>query len=208
MKVTRFPQSCLLLEKDGKKIVLDPGMFDVDAFKNGAFEGVEAALFTHEHPDHYTPATAAALSKAGAKLYANASTAKLIQGDCTVVNDGDKFQIAGFSVEAHELPHCLLPDGSEGPQNTGYLIDGAFFDPGDGKELAGLSASSMALPINGPDISMLDAFNFAKQLGVKVAIPVHYTWMGGDVVTYKQFAEGSGMPFELRVLADGESTEL
>lgn len=66
----------------------------------------------------------------------------------------------------------------------------------------------MALPIVGPDISMLDAFNFAKQLGVKVAIPVHYDWIVAGADSYKEFAGFANMPFEVRVLADGESTEL
>jgi L-ascorbate metabolism protein UlaG (beta-lactamase superfamily) len=207
MKVTKYPQSCLLLEKEGRRLVIDPGMFFAKQYTADDLGGVEAVLYTHEHPDHYNPEVAEALRAKGTKLFANASTAKLV-GECTVVNDGDEFEIAGFKVSAHELPHCLLPSGKEGPQNTGYLIDGVFFDPGDGKELEGLKAESMALPITGPDISMLDAFTFAKQLGVKVAIPVHYNWIKVDPQSYKEFAQFAEMPFELRVLADGESTEV
>lgn len=207
MKVTKFPQSCLLLEKDGQKIVIDPGMFFAEKYTVADLGSVAAVLYTHEHPDHFNADIAQALRDQGAKFFANASTAKLV-GECQVVKDGDAFDVAGFSVAAHELPHSLLPDGSPGPQNTGYLIDGVFFDPGDGKELAGLHADSMALPITGPDISMMDAFNFAKQLGVKVAIPVHDKWFGAHIDTYSQFAKNNKMPFELRALKDGESTEL
>jgi L-ascorbate metabolism protein UlaG (beta-lactamase superfamily) len=126
----------------------------------------------------------------------------------TVVENNQTFEVAGFKITAYELPHCLMADGSEGPQNTGYLVDDVFFDPGDGKELAGLQAESMALPISGPDISMFDAFSFAKQVGAKVAIPVHYTNFGADTATYKQFSEWIKAPFEIRPLADGESTEV
>ena len=207
MKVTKFPQSCLLLEKHGQKIVIDPGMFFAQKYKAADLGNVAAVLYTHEHPDHFNPDIATDLRGQGAAFFANASTAKLV-GDCRLVNDGDTFEVAGFKVTAHELPHSLLPDGSPGPQNTGYLIDGVFFDPGDGKEIAGLHADSMALPITGPDISMMDAFNFAKQLGVKVAIPVHDRWFGANAETYSEFARMSKMPFELRALKDGESTEL
>lgn len=209
MKVTRFPQSCLLLEKDGHKIVIDPGMHFLQTHKLEELAGVEAVLYTHEHPDHYEPKIAEALLGQSVPLFANESTARLVGVEkVTVVEDGYEFVAGGFSVVARELPHCLLPDGRAGPQNTGYVIDGVFFDPGDGKDINDLEVSGMALPINGPDISMLDAFNFAKKLGVKVAIPVHYTWMGGDAETYSQFAAGNRMPFELRVLADGQSTDI
>ncbi len=207
MKVTRFPQSCLLLEKETHKIVIDPGMHFLETHSVEELSGVEAVLYTHQHVDHYNAEIAEALLAQGAVVYANAATAQLMgEGKATVVSDNEAFSAGGFEVVARELPHCLLPDGSEGPQNTGYVIDGVFFDPGDGKDIDGLQVDNMALPITGPDISMLDAFNFAEKLGVKVAIPVHYHWMGADVETYKQFAKAR--PFEVRVLADGESTEI
>ncbi len=195
-----------MLEKDGRRIVIDPGMHFLETHKVEELDGVEAVLYTHQHPDHYEPEIAQWLIDRGIGLYANAATAQLIGEDATVIRDGDTLTIGGFEIIARELPHCLLPDGSEGPQNTGYVIDGVLFDPGDGKDLDDLRVDVMALPITGPDISMLDAFNFAKKLGVKVAIPVHYRWMGADAETYKQFA--TGMPFDVRILADGESTEI
>ena len=188
-------------------MVIDPGMHFLETHQIDELEGVEAVLYTHQHPDHYEPKSAEALLAKGVQVVANASTAELIGAEkVTVVDDGDTFTAAGFGVVARELPHCLLPDGSEGPQNTGYVIDSVFFDPGDGKDIDNLQVANMALPITGPDISMLDAFNFAEKLGVKVAIPVHYRWMGADADTYKQFAKSR--PFEVRVLADGESTEI
>ncbi|HSE61043.1 MAG TPA: MBL fold metallo-hydrolase [Candidatus Saccharimonadales bacterium] len=210
MKVTRYPQSCLLLEKEGHKIVIDPGSFFAAQHSVNELEGIEAALYTHEHADHYDPAIATALREKGVPLYCNASTANVIhtKGACTVIENNQQFEVAGFSITAYDLPHCLLADGSDGPQNTGYLVDGVFFHPGDGKELAGLQARSMALPIAGPDISPLDAFNFAKQLGVTIAIPVHYDYFKEDAHVLKDTAMRLAMPFDLRVLAAGESTEL
>lgn len=207
MKVTRYPQSCLLLEKDGHRVIIDPGMHFLETHQIDELEGVEAVLYTHQHPDHYEPKIAEALLAQGVAVYANAATAELIGVDrVTTVSDGQSFTVAGFEVVARELPHCLLPDGREGPQNTGYVVDGIFFDPGDGKDIDNLQVANMALPITGPDISMLDAFNFAEKLGVKVAIPIHYRWMGADAETYKQFAKAR--PYEVRVLGDGESTEI
>lgn len=209
MKVTRFPQSCLLLEKDGHKIVIDPGTHFLQTHKVEELHGVEAVLYTHQHSDHYEPSIAEVLVGWGIPLYANQSTADLIGGSKVVVaKDGDSFSIASFEIVARELPHCLLPDGQPGPQNTGYVVDGVFFHPGDGKELEGLTVNALALPIAGPDISILDAINFAKQVHAKVAIPIHYTAIPASPEVFAQYAERGGAGFEIRVLSDGESTEI
>ncbi|HSW37007.1 MAG TPA: hypothetical protein VLG37_01405 [Candidatus Saccharimonadales bacterium] len=89
------------------------------------------------------------------------------------------------------------------------LVDGVFFHPGDGKELADLEVKNVALPITGPDISMLDAYNFAKQLKAELVIPIHYLKFGAKPEVFKAYAEEKfHFPFKVRVLADGESTEL
>lgn len=208
MKITRYPQSCLLLQKDAHKIVIDPGLHFLQTHNVDELKGVEAVLFTHRHSDHYDASIAQTLQAQGAALYANADTAKLVGESCNVVSDGDSLTIAGFAVQARELPHCPMVNGNPGPQNTGYVIDGAFFHPGDGKELVGLQVNAMALPIAGPSISPEDAYDFAVQLGVKIAIPVHYnTFIVDPNVIAKAFAD-NGAPFEVRVLADGASIEI
>lgn len=48
MKLTKHEHACVVLEKDGAKIVIDPG-----SFSSGAAEiiaGVDAILVTHEVP--------------------------------------------------------------------------------------------------------------------------------------------------------------
>jgi len=208
MKVTRYPESCLLIEINGNKIVIDPGEQFLQSHTIEELQGVEAVLYTHRHADHYDPKIAQALRAQGVPLYANAATAELVGEPCHIVNDGDELMINDFPVKAIELPHCPMVNGRPGPQNTGYVIDDTFFHPGDGKELSGLQINAMALPIAGPSISPEDAYNFAVQLGVKIAIPVHYdVFVADPKVIAKSFADADA-PFELRVLADGESTEI
>jgi len=101
-----------------------------------------------------------------------------------------------------------MADGSEGPQNTGYVVDDVFFHPGDGKELEGLQVRAMAVPIIGPDISILDAVSFIKQLSVKVAIPIHYDGIPLDPQAFVTYAERGRATCEVRVLAEGESTAI
>jgi L-ascorbate metabolism protein UlaG (beta-lactamase superfamily) len=207
MKITKYPQSCLLLEKDGQKIVIDPGVHFLASHNVAELADVKAVFYTHEHSDHYNPEIAGELKAKGVPLYANQSTAKLI-GGCIVVKDGDELKIGGFTVLAYELPHCLLPNNQPGPQNTGYVVDGILFHPGDGKELAGLQVDNVALPISGPDISILDALNFADQLKAKVVIPIHYNAIPADPEVFAQYAGYGDRKFEIRILADGQSTQI
>ncbi len=208
MKVTKFPQSCILIEEDNQKLLIDPGVHFLQHHKIEELNDVKAVLYTHQHADHYDPKVADTMKAQGVPLYANQATADLVGEGCSVVNDGQQFQVAGFDITARELPHCLLPNNGPGPQNTGYVVDGAFFHPGDGYELAGLQVDNVALPITGPDISMLDAMNFADQLQAKVVIPIHYTAIPADPDVFKQYAGFGGRTFDIRILADGEATEL
>lgn len=209
MKITKFPQSCILVEKAGQKIVIDPGIHFLESHKVKELQDVAGVLYTHQHADHYEPKIADALKAKGVALYANAATAELIGKGCQVVHDSESFKVGNFEVTAYELPHCLLVDGTEGPQNTGYVVDSALFHPGDGKELEGLTVNAVALPIAGPDISWHDSYVFARQLRAKVAIPIHFDGIPANPEVFKQYLT-KGMPLdcEIRVLQDGQSTEL
>lgn len=205
MKITRYFQSCLLIEEGNARILIDPSGHENE---NIAQLGrLDAVLYTHEHADHFDADMAKNfVEQAIAPVYANASTAKLIKASSTTVNDGQEFDIKDVHIKVIELPHCLMWDGTAGPQNVGYLINNKFFHAGDGKELAGLSVENLALPINGPDVSILDAFNFAKQLTAKNLVPIHYDYLGGNPEAFAGI--GSGLGFKVHVLSNGASTEL
>lgn len=186
--------------------MIDPSGEEADRFDS--FGQLDAVLYTHEHHDHFEPGLAEKFHTNGVPVYANASTAKLMNFQPNVVSDGQEITTKDAVIKAIELLHCLLPNGKEGPQNTGYLINEKLFHPGDGKDLEGLQVDNLALPITGPDISIRDAFAFAVQLGAKVAFPIHYDTLGAKPEAYKAFVERLGFEFELRLLPNGASTEL
>ena len=207
MKITRYFQSCLLIQEGNARILIDPTPHDADAiYKLGQ---LDAVLYTHEHPDHFDAEMAQTFVEQGiAPVYANASTANLINASKTVVTDGQEFNINGVKIKAIELPHCLMTTGKPGPQNTGYLLNNTFFHPGDGVELTGLKVDNLVLPIIGPDISLKDSFEFAKQLSAKNTIPVHYDFLGLKPEVAESFAVANKMPFKMHVLKAGQSVDL
>ncbi|HEX5456066.1 MAG TPA: MBL fold metallo-hydrolase [Candidatus Saccharimonadales bacterium] len=208
MKITRYEQSCMLLELDGTRILIDPGARPFAENRSVEDLGdINAIFFTHEHADHFDKDIAEKYSSQ-MPVYVNESTSKQMAGSPKIIKDGDTVSVGGFQVQARELPHCLMPDGSEGPQNTGYLVNNEFFHPGDGIELPGLKVKYLALPIIGPDVSPKDAFMFVRDTGAEKAIAIHYDVFGVNAEIYKGFSKRYNQPFEILTLTVGESTEL
>ncbi|HVS78920.1 MAG TPA: MBL fold metallo-hydrolase [Candidatus Saccharimonadales bacterium] len=205
MKVTRYFQSCLLIEDGGIRILIDPSGQDKDRLKD--IDKLDAVFYTHEHMDHFDPEMAQNFVEQGiAPVYANASTAKQVKASTTVVENGKEYDVKGMKIKALELPHCLMIDGSASVQNTGYLVNEKLFHPGDGKELAGLTVDTLAVPLNGPDISPKDAYDFVMQVGAKQAIPFHYDFLGGNPEFWGRVVEEKGV--KAHSLKLGESIDL
>ncbi len=54
MKVTKFIHSCLLIEEDGKSLLIDPGNYTNESKVLNVFDlkSLDYLLITHEHADH------------------------------------------------------------------------------------------------------------------------------------------------------------
>lgn len=207
MKLTRYEQSCLLLEQGDTRILIDPGTPFTSKHELSKLGKLDAVFITHEHADHFDKQAVEKLAEQTV-IYVNESTSKQLTGQKKVVADGETITAGNFTLKVVELPHCLMPDGSAGPQNTGYLINETLFHPGDGIELQGLRVDNLALPIIGPDVSPKDAFKFARDVSAKRVIPIHYDIFGVNAAIYAQFAERYSQPFKMIVLQSGESIQL
>src|SRR5487761_1121979 len=107
MKVTKYPQSCLIIEQNGKRLAIDPGSLVAAKYSAQEWLPLNAVLITHEHGDHADPELIRGLAAGGVPVVANQSTKNLL-GEIVMqaVADGESFDVAGFNVTARELPHC------------------------------------------------------------------------------------------------------
>lgn len=210
MNITKYPQSCFILEKNGQRIIIDPGNFVAEKYKIDDLPEVEGILITHRHADHLYPPLVQALSRGGTvPVIANQDVAELL-GDGIVTNivrDGEELGVAGFTVKAYERPHVLMPDGSEGPQNTGFMVDDTFFHGGDTADVNGISAKVAAIPIAGPDISPRDAFRMAQEINPEIVIPMHYNYFIADPAFFSQLAKTYEANYVMIPLSDGKTIE-
>jgi L-ascorbate metabolism protein UlaG (beta-lactamase superfamily) len=175
MKVTKYPQSCFKLEKNGQAIMIDIGNFAAAKYKLSDFGAFEALLITHQHADHIDPGLLNELSALNMPVYGNQDVFdKFPDLKINVVRHKDSFELAGFHIMPIDLPHFPMIDGASGPPNTGYVIDDMLFHPGDGVEISDIQVDNLAAPLAGPSISMRDTVTLIKSVGAKLVIPMHY----------------------------------
>lgn len=211
MIVRKYPQSHLVLEKNGKKLVIDPGYITFDkGYKLNQFQNADAYLITHLHDDHLGYQTIKQLV-GNQPVFANTeSIKKLVELGVKGIEIKDRqiFEVAGFKIQAVDLPHFRVPDDKVSPQNTGFLIDGIFFHAGDGFEVANVQSPNAALAYGHPSLSVLSVLDFAKNLKAKVLIPIHFDAYPRDPEELKKAAGYYHYDLEVRSLSDGEETEI
>lgn len=205
MRISKFKQSCLLLEEGDARILIDPGGITTADYGLGDFGELDAVLFTHRHFDHCDEELVGPLSERGIPVYGNADVIEKLSGhEVTEVNDGRTFEVAGLEITPRDLPHVEMVDGSAGPPNTGYVVDGRLFHPGDGAQLPGLEVDVLALPIAGPSISFRDAYRFLGSTGADTAIPIHFDFFMASPERFAEFCDIA----EVLIIEDGDTAEI
>ena len=183
MKITKFPQSCLLIETKGKKILIDPGTLK---YKEEYFEiwnKVDTILITHKHSDHCNVEILEKLNNE-IEIYSSREVKnKYPELPINSVKEGEKINIGNeITVEVVHAEHGYLPPmktGAKVIENIGYIID-------DGKTRTYITSDTICfqndykcdvicLPISDYGVVMgaYEASLFAKETDAKLAIPLH-----------------------------------
>jgi L-ascorbate metabolism protein UlaG (beta-lactamase superfamily) len=175
MRFTKLGHSCVRLEKDGAVLVIDPGTF-TDA--PAALAGAAAVLVTHEHPDHLdADAIRAALSAdQGLTLWANQSVRAQFGefGDQVhEVRHGDSLAVAGFDVHVYGREHALIHSDIPLVANTGFLVDGEVFHPGDSYTVPEDPAPTLLLPISAPWLKAGEMIDYFRAVAPARGYAIH-----------------------------------
>ena len=206
MEITKYPQSCLKIERDGRTLMFDIGTFATAKYSVSEFGKLDAVIYTHRHTDHLDLSIIDELHGNGVAIYGNSDVAEAIGKDFVgIVDEEEELVIAGFKIRARHMEHCLLVDGQKTVPNTGFVIEDRLLIPGDSVEAGDLDVEIGALPIFGPDITFHDAYKMALDLGAKQIIPIHYDIARMDPHTFTHLGGDFHGNFEVHILEDGES---
>lgn len=212
VKLTKLGHACVRVEKDGRAIVIDPGVYSPEP---AALDGVVAVLASHEHTDHFD---ADRLRRAQAdnpdlRIYSHPDTVAAYP-DLRIepVRQGDRFTVAGFDVRVHGDRHALVhPDIPRGG-NVGFLLDGEVFHPGDAWTVPDEPVPTLLTPCDGPWIRAADMVDYLGAVKPARAYSIHDAYasdlgMEYIVAGYLEWAaERSGG--DLRLFRTGDVVEL
>lgn len=175
MRFTKLAHSCVRLERDGSVLVIDPGVWSDAA---AALAGAAAVMITHEHADHLdADSVRAALQASPAmRLWANPSVAAQFAefGDrVRETRSGDVLSAAGFEVHVYGHDHAPIHKDIPSVANTGFLVDGELFHPGDSFTVPDEPVRTLLVPISAPWLKAAEMIDYFRRVAPARGYAIH-----------------------------------
>ena len=210
MKLTKHEHACVVLEKDGARFVIDPGVFSQNAAD--IISGADAILITHEHADHvHEGAVTEALgARQELAVYAPAAMAGMFSahaGQFTPVAAGDQFTIGDFTISVHGFDHAVIHPDIPTIANVGYLIDESVYHPGDAYFVPEASVTTLLLPTSGPWMKLGEAADYVRAVRPQHMVSIHDLLLSdvGKMINGQFLGEQGLTGIPLTQVAIGES---
>jgi L-ascorbate metabolism protein UlaG (beta-lactamase superfamily) len=174
MLLTKLGHACVRLEKDDARLVIDPGIWagpDVLA-------GATAVLITHEHVDHVDDdaVRAAMTASPGLELWASEAVAERFAdfgGRVHAVHHGDAVTVSGFEIHVYGAEHALVDRAIPVVPNTGFLVDGLVFHPGDSFTVPEEPVRTLLVPVSGPWLKFSDVASYLREVAPERGYWIH-----------------------------------
>ncbi len=210
MKITKFAQSCVLIDTKGKRILIDPGKIGYDSSLLADYwTHIDVILVTHKHGDHICPeAIINIVENTGAEFFTTQEVAKAYpELNPEIVKEGDVLHCDTVRVEVVHAIHGYIPrlkGGNEIYENVGYIID-------DGEKRAyhtsdticfanDYKADILLIAVNNHGLVMCPyaAAQFANEIQPEISIPIHCDnpELPGDLPSVKREFEKLGLCYK------------
>ena len=174
MRLTKYEHACFTVEKNGKMLIVDPGIFTTDLIIN---DHVSAIVITHEHPDHFDPKLIDEIASKNPELIIfahetitnqlnNKHSHKAVSTNTQV--DHDEFNLKFFGGE-HAIIHPDIPRIA----NLGVMINDAIYYPGDSFVEPNVPVKVLALPVGAPWLKASEMLDFLLKIKPQIVFPTH-----------------------------------
>lgn len=173
MNITKYMHACLVVEKGGQRIVVDPGVWSTDFIVP---ENVVAIIVTHEHPDHLDPEKLKAIlaTSPDAVVYAHeAVTAKIDGLKTQAVSTGETVPVGEFILRFTGGEHAVIHTSYPAIANLGVIVDDALYYPGDSFAPPNAVFHTLALPVSAPWMKISEAMDFLSAVKPMRVFPTH-----------------------------------
>lgn len=212
MKLTKHEHACMVLEKAGRSLVIDPGSFT--ALMVGLTD-VEAIVITHEHADHWTDRQLEEIRDQNpeARILGPRGVADAVTGFAVEeVKPGDRIEAGPFELEFVGGRHALIHSSLPVVDNVGVLVDGSFYYPGDSFDAPeNASIETLAVPVSGPWLKLGETMDFIEKVRPKRFFAAHemlLSRLGRDLTHARIGAVAERIGAELIELDPGDSTSV
>jgi len=219
MKITKFAQSCVLVETNNKRILIDPGYLQFDeSLLRKQWANIDFLLVTHKHNDHCAAnAIKEIVKRPETKFYASQEVSNShTELSPQIVKEGGILDFDKLKIEVVKAVHGYMPflqGDKEISENLGYIIDDGehrVYHTGDTISFkTDYKCDIIFVPIcnHGLVMGTYEAAFFAKKTGAKLVIPIHY-----DNPSYPTDLEKAKEGFKkqwlnYKILEIGESVE-
>lgn len=183
MKITKFPQSCLLIETKGKKILIDPGILKYKEEYFNIWNNVDIILITHKHSDHCYIEQLEKIDEK-IKIYSSKEVKNAYPTlNIDIVKEDDRIDIENkITIEVVHAEHGYIPPmktGAKVTENIGYIIDDKetrVYITSDTISFENeYKCDILCVPISDYGVVMgaFEAALFAKETKAKLIIPLH-----------------------------------
>ena len=180
MKIKKYPQSCLMIETNNKRILVDAGSLKYQDRFLSEWKTADIILITHKHEDHIKSDV---LKDINIPIYSTQEVQDTYPDiKFNIVKENDILDFDDVKIEVVKAIHGynpLLKNGGQVFENVGYIID-------DGEHRLyttsdticfnnDYKADIVALPVTacGLTMSSFEASLFSKELGANLVLPIH-----------------------------------
>jgi L-ascorbate metabolism protein UlaG (beta-lactamase superfamily) len=196
MKIFKYTHSCVRLEKDGRALVIDPGVWS----EPSALRDASAVLITHEHVDHVD-----ALRLLGLRVPVYGPAGAVVPGVAVQpLPAGSAVDIEGFAVTAVGAPHAIIHNGLPDCAHLGFVVDN-LYHPGDSLVPPGVDIDVLCVPVQASWVRVGEAIEFVRSVAPMAAFGIHegqlnergldaaHGWLAESFPSYRALLPGESL---------------